>query len=194
MGIPFAVAMSVMSADFPVGFTLLFGVLNVLNLAQGSIFMIGGIDGLELVRLVDLPLPAALVLAMVATGALSILTQIAVFGPLERRGGNRWMGLVASLALARLFVALAQEIFGTQVLRFPAEAWMETVWTIGNVRTQTLQIIVIVTALTLMAALRLAHRAYVLERGNIAISGPAAELVVHPKVIEAYLGGSTQRL
>ena len=43
-------------------------------------------------------------------------------------------------------------------------------------------------------ALRLAHRAYVLERGNIAISGPAAELVVHPKVIEAYLGGSTQRL
>lgn len=140
-------------AVFAVGFTLLFGVLNVLNLAQGSIFMIGGIVGLELVRLVDLPLPAALVLAMVATGALSVLTQVAVFGPLARRGANRWMGLVASLALARLLVALAQEIFGTQVLRFPAEAWMETVWTVGDVRIQALQIVVMVTALTLMAAL-----------------------------------------
>ncbi|MGJ4850474.1 ABC transporter ATP-binding protein [Bacillota bacterium Meth-B3] len=39
-------------------------------------------------------------------------------------------------------------------------------------------------------ALSIAHRAYVLETGNIAISGPAAELSEDPRVKNAYLGGN----
>ena len=38
-------------------------------------------------------------------------------------------------------------------------------------------------------ALAIADRAYVLELGRMVLSGPAAELARHPKVIEAYLGG-----
>ena len=38
------------------------------------------------------------------------------------------------------------------------------------------------------AALQVAHRAYVLERGKISMSGPAADLLHDPKVIESYLG------
>ena len=37
-------------------------------------------------------------------------------------------------------------------------------------------------------ALRLAHRAYVLETGELALQGPAAELARDPRVREAYLG------
>jgi branched-chain amino acid transport system ATP-binding protein len=39
-------------------------------------------------------------------------------------------------------------------------------------------------------ALEVAHRAYILETGEIALSGPASELRRHPRVLEAYLGGS----
>jgi branched-chain amino acid transport system ATP-binding protein len=39
-------------------------------------------------------------------------------------------------------------------------------------------------------ALEVAHRAYILETGEIILSGPASELRHHPKVMEAYLGGS----
>jgi branched-chain amino acid transport system ATP-binding protein len=39
-----------------------------------------------------------------------------------------------------------------------------------------------------MLALRIAHHAYIMENGEIALSGPAAHLL-NPKVIEAYLGG-----
>jgi branched-chain amino acid transport system ATP-binding protein len=39
-------------------------------------------------------------------------------------------------------------------------------------------------------ALEVAHRAYILDTGEIALSGPAAELRHHPQVLEAYLGGS----
>jgi branched-chain amino acid transport system ATP-binding protein len=39
-------------------------------------------------------------------------------------------------------------------------------------------------------ALRVAHRAYVLETGTLAFSGPAAELARDPRVRQAYLGES----
>ncbi|WP_440311828.1 ABC transporter ATP-binding protein [Leucobacter chromiireducens] len=38
------------------------------------------------------------------------------------------------------------------------------------------------------AALKIAHRAYVLESGRVTMSGAAAELASDPRVIEAYLG------
>jgi branched-chain amino acid transport system ATP-binding protein len=38
------------------------------------------------------------------------------------------------------------------------------------------------------ASLRLAHRAYVLENGRIALEGSGAQLLVDPRVREAYLG------
>jgi branched-chain amino acid transport system ATP-binding protein len=38
-------------------------------------------------------------------------------------------------------------------------------------------------------ALEVAHRAYILETGEITLSGPSAELQHHPRVQEAYLGG-----
>jgi branched-chain amino acid transport system ATP-binding protein len=38
-------------------------------------------------------------------------------------------------------------------------------------------------------ALRLADRAYVLETGRVTLSGPAKDLVAHPEVHRAYLGG-----
>ena len=40
------------------------------------------------------------------------------------------------------------------------------------------------------AALRLAHRGYVLEVGNIILSGQADDLLTNPEVLDAYLGGS----
>ena len=38
-------------------------------------------------------------------------------------------------------------------------------------------------------ALEVAHRAYILETGEIILSGPASELRHHPQVMAAYLGG-----
>ena len=39
-------------------------------------------------------------------------------------------------------------------------------------------------------ALEVAHRAYILETGEIALHGPASELRHHPEVLAAYLGGA----
>jgi len=39
-----------------------------------------------------------------------------------------------------------------------------------------------------IAALELADRAFVIDRGQVALSGPADQVAQHPRVREAYLG------
>jgi branched-chain amino acid transport system ATP-binding protein len=39
------------------------------------------------------------------------------------------------------------------------------------------------------AALKIAHRGYVIENGRCALDGPAADLAADSRVVEAYLGG-----
>jgi branched-chain amino acid transport system ATP-binding protein len=41
------------------------------------------------------------------------------------------------------------------------------------------------------AALKIAHRGYVIENGRCVLDGPAAELAADARVVEAYLGGVT---
>ena len=38
-------------------------------------------------------------------------------------------------------------------------------------------------------ALKLAHRAYVLQTGTVVLEGTGKELLQHPEVVKAYLGG-----
>ena len=122
-------------AVFAIGCTLIFGVLNIVNLAQGAFFMIGAYLGLEAAQL-GLPLPLALLVALVGGGLLAVASELLVFRTLRLRGGHRWMGLVASLALARLLVGLAQEIFGTAVRGYPSSPITGQMWEIGGVRIQ----------------------------------------------------------
>jgi len=141
-------------AVFAMGCTLIFGVLNIVNMAQGAFFMGGAYFGLEAARL-GLPVPLAMLVALLGGGMLGVVAELVVFRTLRVRGGHRWMGLVASLALARMMVGLAQEIFGTQVQRYPTSIFSTLAWDIGGVRIQLLQIVILVVSILLMALLAL---------------------------------------
>ena len=84
-----AISLGGVYALFALGFTLIFGVLNVVNLAHGAIFMLGAYAALKAVVVLQLPLPAAIVVAMLLTGAAGWLLDKSIFAPLRarRRGG-----------------------------------------------------------------------------------------------------------
>lgn len=140
-------------AVFAIGFTLVFGVLNVLNLSQGAVFMWGAYVGLEVVRTLALPLPIAILVAAVAAGLFGVLSELLVFRVLQRRGAHRWMGMVGSLALARILIGLAQEVFGTQVVRYPDNALAGAAVEFLGARLQLLQLVAIAAALAMVIAL-----------------------------------------
>jgi branched-chain amino acid transport system permease protein len=176
------VSLGAIYAVFAIGFTLVFGVMNVLNLSQGAVFMWGAYVGLETVRTLALPLPFAILVAAIAAGLLGVLSEVLVFRPLQRRGAHRWMGMVGGLALARILIGLAQEVFGTQVVRYPDNALAGAALKLLGARLQLLQIVAIGAALIMVIVLAGLLRYTNLGRAirTVAFSEDVARLVGVP--------------
>ncbi|MEH2513853.1 branched-chain amino acid transport system permease protein [Nitrobacteraceae bacterium AZCC 1564] len=173
-------------AVFAIGFTLVFGVMNVLNLSHGAVFMWSAYVGLEVVRTLALPLPVAIIVAAIAAGLLGVLSEVIIFRPLQRRGAHRWMAMVGSLALARILIGLAQEVFGTQVVRYPDNGLASTVIEIFGARLQLLQIVAIVTALVMVIGL-----AAFLRLTNV---GRAVRTVAFSETVACIVGVPVERI
>jgi len=106
-------------ALFALGYTLVFGVLDILNLAHAAVFMLAAFGALSLVTAAHLPIVAALPIAVLGAGLLGLLLERVAFRPLRGRADSNISGLISSLAMAAIFEALAVEIWGPNVLRFP---------------------------------------------------------------------------
>ena len=61
-----ALSLGCVYALFALGFTLIFGVLGVINLGHGAVFMVGAYAALELITHLNLPLWLAIIAAMMA--------------------------------------------------------------------------------------------------------------------------------
>lgn len=70
-------------ALFALGFTLIFGIHRIMNMAHGAVFMSGAFIGLFMVR-IGLPIWAALPIAMFGAGLISIFVEVIAFKPLRK--------------------------------------------------------------------------------------------------------------
>ena len=69
-----------------VGVTLVFGIMRVINLAHGSLFMIGGYFLMAALAWTAIPMRLAVPLAFVAAALVAVVLEIVVLRPLYRRG------------------------------------------------------------------------------------------------------------
>jgi branched-chain amino acid transport system permease protein len=106
-------------ALFALGYTLVFGVLDILNLAHAAVFMLACFVALALVGSLGLHILVALPLAVLAAGILGLVLERVAFRPLRGRANSNFSGLISSLAVAIVFEAVALEFFGPNVSRFP---------------------------------------------------------------------------
>src|ERR1700760_2925476 len=97
-------------ALFAVGYTLVFGVLDILNLAHQAVFMLCAFIALALVENLHLSIWAALPLAILAGGLIGIGLERLAFRPLRGRAGSNISGLISSLAVAPVLLAIAAEV------------------------------------------------------------------------------------
>jgi branched-chain amino acid transport system permease protein len=106
-------------ALFALGYTLVFGVLDILNLAHAAVFMLAAFVALALVGAAGLHILVALPLAVVFAGLLGLVLERIAFRPLRGRSDSNVSGLISSLAMATVFEAVALEIWGPNISRFP---------------------------------------------------------------------------
>jgi branched-chain amino acid transport system permease protein len=136
-----------------IGYTLIFGVLNLLHLAHGEVFMIGAFVGLTVVLLAKLPLWAAMIAAMVGAGGVGIIVELIAFRPLQRKALHI-TPLITTLAVALILQDLALKLFGGEQTGFP-QAIRVMNFPLGPVQISTLQLFIIGSSALLMVLLYL---------------------------------------
>jgi branched-chain amino acid transport system permease protein len=165
-----AISLGSVYALFALGFTLVFGVLDVINLSHGAIFMLGSYTALLLVNQFALPLWLAMLIAMAISGAIGLLVDFIVLRPLRARNAPHLAPMIATIGVAIMLTNLAQGLFGAENKRFPQGSFPEDVLDWGNIQITTLQIAIIVISFALMIALLVAMQRTQLGRALRAIA------------------------
>jgi branched-chain amino acid transport system permease protein len=140
-------------ALFALGFTLIFGVLDVINLAHGAIFMIGAYAALQAVLIFKLPVSVAIVVAILVTGCAGWLLDRFIFKPLRTRRAPQLAPMIATIGVALSLTSAIQGLFGAENLRFPNDLLPAGAFEIGPARFTLLELQIIFLSLFLMALL-----------------------------------------
>lgn len=150
-----ALSLGCVYALFALGFTLIFGVLGVINLSHGAIFMVGAYAAEQAVARFALPLWGALLFAFVFCGLLGWAVDVLVLRPLRARNAPHLIPMIATIGVAIILNNGVQGIFGAQSLRFPPGLVPEEVLTLGGLQVTALELGIIFFSFALMAALLL---------------------------------------
>jgi branched-chain amino acid transport system permease protein len=153
-------AQGAMIALVALGYTMVYGILKLINFAHSEIFMMGAYAGLFFIGGMggeSSPLFAGVVGtfgAMLLAGSLGVLVERIAYAPLRARGGksanSRITPLVTALGMSVLLQNLAQLLFTAQYRGYPR------LLPIQNTRK-----VIFITAVLVMAALQfLVHRTW----------------------------------
>ena len=148
-----AISLGGVYALFALGFTLIFGVLNIVNLAHGAVFMIGAYAALKAVVVLRLPLSAAILVAMIVTAAVGWLLDKFIFAPLRARQAPHLAPMIATIGVAITMTSLIEGTFGSENLRFPSESLPAEALSVAGVQITWLEVEIIALAFALMAVL-----------------------------------------
>lgn len=134
-----------------IGFSLIFGVTNLINFAQGSLLMVGAFLAYTGVA-AGLPLVLAVPLAIAGATVLGMLIERVALRPLE---SAPWIApLLSTLALTFIIDQAAEIIWTPEAHRFPTP-FGSVSWGIGAAYVTGVDAAILILSLVIMAALYL---------------------------------------
>jgi branched-chain amino acid transport system permease protein len=160
------VAVGMIYATIAFGYQLTFATSKTLNFGQGEALMLGAMLGLTLLPYLGywLMLPVILIFGM-AQGA--VVERLGVRPAIETKSEFGW--IMATIALGIIFRNMAENIWGRDDLKFPSPL-PETAIEVGTVRILPAEIMVVVGALLMMAAVETFNRRSIYGKAFVATS------------------------
>ncbi|HMD02885.1 MAG TPA: branched-chain amino acid ABC transporter permease [Candidatus Baltobacteraceae bacterium] len=156
-------------ALFAIGYTLIFGVLDILNLAHAAIFTAAAFAALALLG-AGLPLAAAFVLAVAIAGLLGIVLDRVAFAPLRRRNAGTLAPLISSIGAAIVLEGILRGLYGPDERRFPEGLIATAHFRVGPLTLGALDLVILIVALALMLVLSYTMRSTALGRSIRAVA------------------------
>ena len=144
------------------GYTMVYGILRLINFAHGDVYMVGAFAAYYLARALGVghvasasPLMAALVLlgSMVICAALGVLIELLAYRPVRK--SSRITALITAIGVSLFLENAGILIFGADPKFFPQVIAPRTIRLAEGVLVTNHQIMVVLVAFVLMVALTL---------------------------------------
>ena len=135
------------------GYTLIFGVLNIVNMAHGEIFMFGAFAGLVLATKFNLNIFIAMAGAMIVGAILGFLMEKIALRPLRHRSSSHLSPLISTIGVAIFLESLALRVFGPQAQSYPP-VFAGGLLDVGFFKISFVQIMILAISFGLMFVLR----------------------------------------
>jgi branched-chain amino acid transport system permease protein len=132
------------------GYTMIYGIIKLINFAHGDIYMLGAYFGFFAITKLGLSFVPALIFAMVAAALAGMFIEFVAYRPM--RNAPRIAILITAIGVS-FFLEYGMIFLVTpQPRTFPA-IFSATVYHFGGLVVNSQQILILVSALVLMAAL-----------------------------------------
>ena len=164
------------------GYTMVYGILTMINFAHGDVFMIGAFFCFLAALYLGLPFVPTLLLTMVGTALLGVIIERLAYKPL--RQAPRVSAIITALG-----VGLVLENFTLALAPYPKHIpplLDTTTWAVGGVSFSSLQVIIILLSLGLMVLLD-----YVVHRTPV---GVAMRAISWDKFVVPLMGVPVDRI
>lgn len=165
------ISLGSMYALIAIGFTMVYGLLRLINFAHGDLMMLGAYLGLLFLTTALTPLILTLLAPMLMIGLAGILVERLAYRPL--RGAPEVTMLITSLAVSSLIENTMVITVTAQPRVFSLPAGLNQIYTIAGVSFSTLDVLTIGLSVLLMVALTLYVRK---TRTGIALRATAENL------------------
>ncbi|MEW6388306.1 MAG: branched-chain amino acid ABC transporter permease [Thermodesulfobacteriota bacterium] len=132
------------------GYTMIYGILGLINFAQGEIYMCGAFVTVLLLATGQVNFYLAFAAGMLAAAVLGVVLERVAFRPL--RGSHPLVPLISAIGASIFLQSLALLLFGPNDRPFPIQFTFSTV-TLAGITLSTLQGALLVTSLVFMAFL-----------------------------------------
>jgi len=171
-----------------VGYTMVYGVIQLINFAHGEIYMLGAFLAYTMVTFLGLPFFAAFILTILICSCFGIILDVIAYRPL--RNAPRLAALITAIGMSIFLQNLALMIWGSQIKSYPREIlpsiFYQTAWGLGEVTLSWLQVFILAITVVSMAILHL-----IIHRTRI---GTAMRAVSLDKTTSALMGIKVNRV
>jgi branched-chain amino acid transport system permease protein len=134
------------------GYTMVYGIIQLINFAHGEIYMIGAFAGFYSATTLNLPLIPTLIIAMVASALTGILVEKIAYKPL--RNSPRITLLITAIGVSLFLQNLMTNIVGSEPKPFPDLINAGTIH-IGSIQIEIKTIFMIIISALLLIILQI---------------------------------------
>ncbi|HET9691587.1 MAG TPA: branched-chain amino acid ABC transporter permease [Acidimicrobiales bacterium] len=168
-------------ALFALGYTLVYGVLKLINFAHSEVFMVGTMAAMWVLHLtgatdgeVGLTLVGALLLAaavaMAGSAATALTLERVAYRPLRRRGASRLAALISAIGASFVLQQTFEDFYSNQYSAVPRVLAQHVLFHIGAGQVTNIVVLIIVAAAVMMVALERTVALTKLGRGIRAVA------------------------